>query len=76
MAVGLVIPKNVAENLAVLAAALDAETDITAAVVVPSAGNVDVGRAHVKVTGTTSGAITTAITNVGDCEILPGTAIV
>lgn len=76
MATARIIPKNVAANLATLAAALDAQTNITAAAVVPSLGNVDVKRAHVFVTGAASVDITNAITAVTNCEIMPGTAIV
>lgn len=76
MAVGLVIPKNVAQNLSTLATALAGEVNISSAVVVPSQGEPDVKRHHVKVTGTAGADITNAIAAVGDCEIMPGTAIV
>lgn len=77
-----VSPDVVAGDIDALATALDAETDITAAVVVPSATEVSVLRQHVKVTSTgidenaASTAITNAITAVGNCVLLPGTEIV
>lgn len=77
-AVAKVSPDGVAQDLATLAAALDAEADITSAVVVPSATQVSVLRQHVLVTstgineGAASTAITNAITAVGNCVLLPG----
>lgn len=76
MATAKVVPANVAQNLSTLATALDAELNISAAVVVPSLGNVDEKRAHVLVTGTAAIDITNAITAVGDCELLGGTSVV
>lgn len=71
-------PTGVAQDLATLAAALDAETDITSATVVPSATQVSVLRRHVLVASTgvdeaaASTAITNAITAVGNCALLAG----
>ena len=75
MATARVEPTGMAQDLATLATALDGETNISAAVVVPSAGQVDVGRHHVLVTGTAGSDITNAISAVGDCQLLGGTAI-
>lgn len=61
MAVGKVIPRNVAGDLATLATALDAKPNISAAVVVPSQGNVDEKRHHVKVTGTAVSDVNAAV---------------
>lgn len=71
-------PTVVAQDLATLATALDAETNITAATVVPSGTEVSVLRRHVLVASTgvdeaaASTAITNAITAVGNCALLAG----
>lgn len=71
MATGYVVPSNSAQDLATLAAALDAQLNITAAAVDPGSTKV----ARVEVTGTAAVDITNAITAVGDCVLQPGTAI-
>jgi hypothetical protein len=64
MAVGKVVPKNLNGDLDALATLIAAEPNISAAVVVPSANEVDVLRRHIKVTGTTANDVKAA------CETL------
>jgi hypothetical protein len=52
MAVGRAVPRTVAGDVAALATTIAGETNISAAVVVPSVGEADVKRTHIKVTGT------------------------
>lgn len=52
MAVGRAVPRTIAGDLGSLATSIAAKPAISAAVVVPSLGEVDVLRPHIKVTGT------------------------
>lgn len=76
MATVLVTPINVAQDLDALATALDAELNISAAVEDIDVPEAMLGRKAVRVTGTAGVDITNAITAVGNCEILEGSAIV
>lgn len=82
MAVGYVIADadGPAQDLATLAAALDAELNITAVATEIGTTAADPGgvinEARLKVTGTAGVDITNAITAVGNCQLEPGTVIV